>query len=63
MATRAERLAVLCERMAQGATYIIQQQGPRAWQVRVTDPVSGDSIGGVGETIDAALTALEAKIR
>lgn len=75
---RIEKLQRLCERMhpalsgakggpcpcgvAHDAIYSIQQRGPRSWQVRLTDPESGDSIGGVGETIEAALTAVEAKL-
>lgn len=36
---------------------------PPQWKVVITDPVTGDALGGVGETIDAALTMLEGKIR
>lgn len=76
--TRAERLQALCEKKhpsyaafatggccegKHGAIYNIQQLGPTKWQARITDPVSGDSLGGVGETLDAAITALEGKIK
>lgn len=68
-ATRAERLQALCDIVSPDgahvggtAIYTIKQLEPTKWQIRITDPESGDSWGGVGETIEAALTVLEAKI-
>jgi len=75
--TRAERLQALCEKVhpsytdfATGgccegtheAIYVVKQLAPNKWNVRITDPLSGDSLGGVGETLDAAISALEGKI-
>lgn len=75
--TRAERLQALCEKVhpsykdfAAGgccdvnheAIYVVKQLAPTMWNVRITDPLSGDSLGGVGETLEAAITMLEGKI-
>jgi len=76
--TRADRLQALCEKVhpsykdfAAGeccdvkheAIYVVKQLSPTKWNVRITNPVNGDSLGGVGETLDAAITELEGKIR
>lgn len=69
-ATRAERLQTLCDKVSPDGThvggtaiYTIKQLEPEKWQVKITDPESGDTWGGVGTSIEAALTVLEAKIR
>ncbi len=42
--------------------YVIETLGDGRRRVRVTDPVSGDSIGAVGPTTWAAITALAEKL-
>lgn len=75
--TRAERLQILLEKVhppykdfpsggccdaTHGAIYELKESEPGKWKIRITDPVTGDSLGGVGETADAAITMLEGKI-
>lgn len=76
--TRLERLMALCIKVhptygtfdqgkccngSHGAIYTIEEPEPETWRVRITDPISKDSMSGVGPTKDAALDALEAKLK
>ena len=76
--TRLDRLMALCIKVhpsyggfdagkccdgQHGAIYTIEEPKPGVWRIRITDPVSKDSISGVGPTKDAALDALKERLR
>lgn len=60
--TRADRLNAITARVGQRARYVIHTLTGTARRVVVTDPETGDAIGAVGETLEAAIAALDAKV-
>jgi len=76
--SRKDRLLALCERMhagyknfdekgccdsAHGAIYRIEEPSPGMRRLRITDPMTGDSISASGPTLEAAIAGLEEKLR
>lgn len=62
MLTNADRLNALVARVGPRATYVIHPLAGAARRVVVTDPETGDSLGATGDTLTAAITALDAKV-
>lgn len=60
--TRADRLAAICARFAPAAKYVIHTLEGTGRKIVVEDPVDGSRIGASGESLDAALDALDAKV-
>lgn len=73
-----DRLLALCERMhagykdfdekgccdsAHGAIYRIEEPSPGMRRLRITDPMTGDSISASGPTLEAAIASLEEKLK
>lgn len=62
MMTRADRLADLCARYGPGSRYVIHTLEGTARKVVLSRPDTDDRVGATGETLDAALDALDAKV-
>lgn len=60
--TRATRLNAIVARMGTGAGYVIHTVSERGRRIVVTNPETGDAIGAVGDDIDQAIDALDAKV-
>jgi hypothetical protein len=59
--TRADRLNALKAAVGPHATHVIQEI-TGGWRVTIDDPDTGDRLGAVGKTLDAALDALTGKV-
>jgi hypothetical protein len=60
--TNADRLNAIVARVGPRATYVITTLAGTARRIVVTDPETGDALGATGDTITAAVTALDAKV-
>jgi hypothetical protein len=60
--TRADRLNAITARVGPTAKYVIHDEGGQRRKIVITNPDTGDAVGAVGDTMDAALAALDAKV-
>lgn len=60
--TNADRLNAIVARVGPRATYVITTLTGTARRVVVTNPETGDALGAVGDTITAAIAALDTKV-
>lgn len=61
-ATRADRLNAICAKVGERAFYTIITLPGTARRIVIDNPLTGDRIGAVGETIDDAIARLAAKV-